>query len=274
MGSERQNRPRIAAGPILLMESPREILPEVVSARVPGFLPSRSGFHFPNRFSKAPVAELRLAGLRLPVGNASRGLCGGMVFAARDIFEAGRLPPAVATAPTRGTPLFPYLVRRLFSSWGLPFGVLRYFAWSMLPDGDAWVVRGATSRTIRREWPRVRNEVDAGRLCPLGLVRVRSISPWTMARNHQALAYGYDLDEASGWVHVLVYDPNHPDDDSIRLAFDPGEPPAHREIAYVEGERRVRGFFVTAYRPPRSGMTSEMNSSSRARPSDGQDTIR
>ncbi|CAN5161612.1 hypothetical protein BH20ACT24_BH20ACT24_00680 [soil metagenome] len=256
------------------MESLREILPEVVSARVPGFLPSRSGFHFPNRFSEAPVAELRLAGLRLPVGNASRGLCGGMVFAARDIFEAGRLPPEAATAPTRGTPLFRYLARRLFSSWGLPFGVLRYGAWSMFPDGDAWVVRGVASRTLRQEWPRVRHEVDAGRLCPLGLVRVRSISPWTMARNHQALAYGYDLDETKGLVHVLVYDPNHPDDDSIRLAFDLRAPPVHREIGYVEGERRVRGFFVTAYMPPSSGMTSEMNSSSRTRPSDGQDTIR
>lgn len=246
----------------------------MTSVRVPGFLPSRSGFHFPNRFSDAPVAELRLAALRLPVGNASRGLCGGMVFAARDVFEAGRLPPAAATAPTRGTPVFRYLARRLFSSWGLPFGVLRYVAWSMLPDGDAWVVRGVTSRTLRREWPRVRDEVGAGRLCPLGLVRVRSISPWTMARNHQALAYGFDLDETNGLVHVLVYDPNHPDDDSIRLAFDPGGPPDHREIGYVKGERRVRGFFVTAYRPPSSGMTSEMNSSSRARPSDGQDTIR
>lgn len=274
MGSERQKRPRIPPGPSFIGEPPREILRAVLSARVPGFLPSRSGFHFPNRFDDAPVAELGFAGVRLPIGNASRGLCGGMVFAARDLFEAERLPPAAAIAPARGTPLFRYLGRRLFSSWRLPFGALRYVAWSMLPDGDLWGVRGVTSRTLRREWPRMREEIEAGHLCPVGLVRVRSISPWTMARNHQALAYGYDLDESGGAVHVLVYDPNHPDDDSIRLSFALGEPLAHQGIGYVEGERRVRGFFVTTYRPPSSGMTSEMNSSSRARPSDGQDTIR
>jgi hypothetical protein len=219
----------------------------VRSVRVPGFLPSRRGLHFPNRFPRAPVLELRLGPVGLPVGDAADGLCGGMVFAVRDLFEAGRLPPERRDPPPSGSPLFRYLVRRLFASFDLPWGPLRYLLWQALPTADGpFGLPGLWRRTARREWPKVRADLEAGRLSPLGLVRPRSLNPLVVGRNHQVLAYGYDLDEERGRVAVLVYDPNHPDEDGLALTLDlTGR---DLRIGYVPGEAPVRGFFRTPYR--------------------------
>src|SRR5438105_12370064 len=125
----------------------------VGSARVPGFRPSSNGLGFSNAFPKGPLFRL----LGIPIGNASNGICGGMAFAARDLFEAGLRPPADTSPPAPGTPLFRYLVRRLFASFDLPLGPLRYLLWMMLPKGNRFGLRGVSWRTIRRHWPRVRS---------------------------------------------------------------------------------------------------------------------
>lgn len=49
-------------------------------AQSTAFLPS-SAFHFRNAFANEPV--IRLLG-RWPIGCAGNGLCGGMMFVARD----------------------------------------------------------------------------------------------------------------------------------------------------------------------------------------------
>jgi len=220
----------------------------VTSRRVPGFTPASSGFHFPNHFAKEPVIVLSLGVVRLPVGDASRGLCGGMVFAARDLFDAGLPPPPGTEAPRRGTALFGYLVRRLFSSFDLPMGPLRYMMWMALPSRSFLGIPGVAERTASH-WIRIRAELDEGRPAALGLVRAWSLNPLTLARNHQVLAYGYDLDEATGALRIPVYDPNHPDDDApaLELRLDQGR--VAGEIGYVQGERPVRGFFLTRFRP-------------------------
>jgi hypothetical protein len=171
-----------------------------------------------------------------------------MVFAARDLFEAGTAPPLSASPPEGGTPYFRYLVRSLMRSWNLPLGPLRYAVWSALPDGDVLGLAGTRRRSLDAEWPRIRHELDAGRLAPLGLIRVRTLNPFGLALNHQVLAFGYDEDEA-GMTTLHVYDPNHPDRDDITLAFGPGRP---WPIPYGEGERAVRGLFLVPYRPPSS----------------------
>ena len=93
---------------------------------VPGFLPSTSGFAFPNTFPHVPVRRIGIPGVvSVPIGDASNGLCGGMAFAARDYFEAELPPPADTEPPSAGV-LFDYLVGRLFDSFGLPLGPARY----------------------------------------------------------------------------------------------------------------------------------------------------
>jgi hypothetical protein len=219
----------------------------VLSRRVPGFLPSTSGFHFPNAFPHGPLFRVGLAGVSIPLGDAANGICGGMIFAARDLFESSGPPPPDRTVPGEGTPLFRYLVARLFASFDLPRGPLRYLAWMWMPEGSILrIVAGRRRRTARRQWPRIRADIDGGHLSPVGLVRTRAASPLELGRNHQALAYGYDVDESTGDAALLLYDPNHPDDDSVVLRLNLRE--SGGSISYLPGEAPVFGFFRSRYR--------------------------
>jgi hypothetical protein len=209
------------------------------SAHVPGFLPAQHGFRFANAFASQPLFRIPLPPFRgIPIGDAKNGLCGGMIFAARDFFESGSPLPEINESPGHGSLLFDYLVRRLFDSFDLPFGPIKYYRW--MAARDEAVIR----RTLTDEWPRVRADLDAGQLVPLGLVRLSSRDPWRMGENHQVLAYAYELDDASGALTIAVYDPNHPGrNDAIldlNVTGDGG-------IVSSTGER-VRGFFRTPYR--------------------------
>lgn len=217
------------------------------SERVLGFRPSANGFAFANDFPKGPLFRV----LGIPVGNAANGICGGMAFAARDLFDARLRPPPDAAPPPPRTRLFRYLVRRLFASFDLPVGPLRYLAWMWLPNGDRFGLHGVAWRTIERQWPSVRRDLDAGVLVPLGLVRAKG-NPMELGRNHQVLAYGYALDEASSALTVSVYDPNHPGEDGVSLRLSLAAPSRAAHIDYVDGEEPVFGFFRTTYRPPRA----------------------
>ena len=218
------------------------------SKRVPGFLPSTNGLHFANEFSPEPLVRLGLGRVAIPIGNTSNGLCGGMVFTVRDLFEHRLPPPTDRFPPRSGTRLFDYLLRRLFASFNLPTGPLRYWLWQALPAGDWGILRGVAWRTVRRHWPRIRADLDRGRLVPIGLVRARSLSPLQLGQNHQVLAYGYDLDEETAALSIRVYDPNHPDDDGCSLSLSVSAPTRATPITYVSAELPVRGFFRTTYR--------------------------
>ena len=221
----------------------------MISRRVPGFLPSTNGLHFANDFARGPLFRFGLGRASIPIGNAANGLCGGMVFAVRDLFEHRLAPPPVRTAPQPGNQLFRYLLGRLFASFDLPTGPLRYWLWQVLPSGDRFAVRGLAWRTIRGHWPKIRADLDAGRPSPLGVVRARSINPLDLGQNHQVLAYGYDLDEAAAVLTIHVYDPNHPDDDGCGLSLSVADPTKAAPVGYVAGEPPVRGFFRTRYAP-------------------------
>jgi hypothetical protein len=69
--------------------------------------------------------------------------------------------------------------------------------------------------TVRREWPRIRADIDAGRLSMIGLVRAASWDPRLLGLNHQVIAYGYEVTADS--LDLSIYDPNHPLDDSVRV---------------------------------------------------------
>jgi len=219
---------------------------------VPGFLPTRNGLRFANVWPSEPAIELSVPGIgTVGIGNAGNGLCGGMVFTVRDVFQAG-LPPLEDPRPPRGSPLFAYIVRRLIDSFNLPGGVLKYFEWMNTADGDTdlWMVtrRGVAWRTIRREWPLVRKDLDDGLLCPLGLVTARSSNPMDLGRNHQALAYGYEL--AGEQLTLHVYDPNSEParGDGVFLRMRMDEPTAAAPIEHNVGiADPIRGFFRVDY---------------------------
>jgi hypothetical protein len=194
----------------------------MVANAVPGFLPSTCGFRFANRFPPGPTLTIGRVDPRfLGVGDASAGLCGGMVLTARDLFEAGIAAPEDVTPPAAGTARFRAIVRRQVQSLDWLRVPLRYF------DLQAFRPEPQTrwSRRLRRdlprvvavrdEWPRIRADIDAGRLAIVGLIRTAGASPWALARNHQVLAYAYD--EAPERLVIRIYDPNHPGRDDIEL---------------------------------------------------------
>lgn len=188
---------------------------------------------------------------KVPIGNASNGLCGGMVFTAFDIFTAHRGPPT-DPMPAHGTPLFKYIVHRLIDSWDIPEGVLKYFHWMSTPDRDTdmWIAkhRGVAWRTIKDEWPAVKHDLDAGRPCALGLVTVKSSKPKDLSKNHQVLAWGYELD--GDQVMVKVYDPNtdRTAGDGVRISMAVGDPTKTAHAAHnINIGHPVRGFFRVDY---------------------------
>ncbi len=171
------------------------------------------------------------------IGNAARGLCGGMVYAALDYWYAGVLPPTAQ--PAAGTPLFRFIVRRLVDSWQVPIGVSRYYRWMQLSD------IGARHQTISQQWPAVKAKLDAGVPATLGVVTVASANPMLLGANHQVVACAYTI--AGREVTLGVYDPNSGPDDNIWIQWNTagGTPFAHN----LGLSRPVRGFFLTSYSP-------------------------
>ena len=231
---------------------------------VPGFLPSIHGLRFPNAFPPGPT--LTFAGLdprRVGFGDASAGLCGGMALTARDLYEAGIVAPIEGGQPPNGSPRFRALVRRQVQSLDWFRVPLRYLDLQAFrpdpPVGLAALLRREPPRVdaLLREWPRIRDEIDAGHPSVVGLIRAAGWSPWHLTRNHQVLAYAYD--ETPEAIIIHVYDPNHPLRDDVTLtvrvatgAEATGRPWRERiELRQSTGEPLL-GFFRQPYPPPRS----------------------
>jgi len=219
-----------------------------------GFVPSRDGFAFTNSWPSEAAIGLPTPFGRVGIGNAARGLCGGMVFGALDYWHAGAQPPADRPAPRSAA--FRFIVRRLIRSWHIPVGVARYYYWMNLPDADtslrlAGLIRpqrrGLRTRTIARQWPRIRAQLEAGQPAALGIVTVASANPLLLGHNHQVLAYACLAEKTE--VTLLVYDPNSGPADDVRIRFDTAAPATGGFAHTIDISGPVRGFFLTAYSP-------------------------
>ena len=208
------------------------------------FCPRAHGFPFPNSFPPGrPTLIVDLGVMKLKIGDARKGLCGGMIFAAEDYRRCNRPVPN----SLEDTGVYDYVCRRLRASFNLPSGVAKLYAWMAKPDRDI------PSLTVLREWPAVRTRIrDRGEPATLMLVKVQSWNPFRLGENHQALAYGYDRDPRSGEVALYIYDPNYPllrpEDEEVTLHFNERGSEGRRVIHSREGAA-VLGFFVNTYRP-------------------------
>ncbi len=219
------------------------------------FLPAADGFAFTNSWPTAPAVTVQTPFGPIGIGNAANGLCGGMVFAALDYWQARETPPSKQPAP--GTPLYQFIVKRLIDSWHLPAGVAEYYLWMTLPDGDASasllgrsvvIQRGVSWRTIEQQWPLVKASIDAGVPAPLGVVTVKSANPAVLGQNHQVGAYAYSVSGSE--VTVRVYDPNSGQNNDVWIRFDDSAPQQATTFSTnVNIGEAVRGFFLTAYSP-------------------------
>jgi hypothetical protein len=229
----------------------------MTSVRVPGFLPSTHGFVFPNAWPSNAIRQFRLGNVAtLNIGDAANGLCGGMSFAVADLFGAG-LRPGDAPMPAAGSARYQYIVDRQVTSFDDGRLPLRFYTLmsTARTEREGWLEQALGmvgidrhSRTwtmVRIEWPRIRALLDAGRLAMVGLVRAVSLDPKQLSRNHQVLAYGYDID-GSG-VTLRICDPNWPRDDGVTLAFDTATPNGVVTPAWSRSDAAPVCFFTYPY---------------------------
>jgi hypothetical protein len=214
---------------------------------VPGFLPSTHGFAFANTWPATPARRYSLGLVEVGIGNASLGLCGGMVFAARDRFERDDAPAAAfanPAAPEPFTPLFDEIVGRQFASFGPLWSVpLQFWIASALASP-----RRRVRDTVRRAWPAIRSDIDAGRLAMIGLVRQSHWNPLALGMGHQVLGYRYDA--TPELVRIGIYDPNHPGDDAVELRLERGSGGEIR-LSQSTGEPLL-GLLNLPYAPPKA----------------------
>lgn len=195
------------------------------------FTPSQHGLPFANDFPPHPILTVEMPFLgKVNVGDASSGLCGGMVFAALDYFLAQKPFPPDFNPPAPDSSLDKYLRQRQVDSVEPPMGMFKCFCWSifgksLLPWTD-------------RERFRMASLVQVHPV-PTTLITVKTWNPKEVARNHQVLAYGYEECEA-GW-QINIYDPNLPGDDGVMLMGNESE--------ITHPDYPVRGFYVSDYLP-------------------------
>jgi hypothetical protein len=214
-----------------------------------GFKPSTSGLHYANSWPSEPDLQVPTPFGPIGIGDAANGLCGGMAFAVGDLFMAHRQPPADTSNPSGGSGAFNYIVGRLFDSFNLPGGVAEYYTWMQLPTHDTLLgPKGTSDLTINSTMPIVRQSIDAGRPMPLGLVCVHSTDPTMLGHNHQVLAYGYQ--DSGSTTTVKVYDPNHPNNDTVSITFDHTNPAHTTAFNYSTGDHSVLGFFACNWYSP------------------------
>lgn len=230
----------------------------MTSVRVPGFSPKMNGFHFANAFPHAPIREFRLGNVAtLTIGDAANGLCGGMSFAVRDLFERGLRPPPDTAPPPAGASRHDYIVNRQIDSFENGLVPWRFYT-LMDPSRPAreplwaeWLGRLGVDRHSRtyvmahEELPKIRIDLDGGRLSMLGLVRIVDRDPFKLGRNHQVVAYGYDL--VGTRLTLWIYDPNWPDDENVSLTLDIGNPRVTVTPTWSKTDAPVVCFFRAPY---------------------------
>jgi hypothetical protein len=228
------------------------------SVRIPHFLPSANGFRFTNAWAHIPVVQVQLGSLAsLSLGDAANGLCGGMSFVVADLYLSGLGQPPELSNPGGDTTAFKYIVARQFDSFAGVALPLRFYSLmrTFRPDREPpWAgflgLLGADrhSRTyvmVHDEWPKIQQRLDAGQPAMIGLVRVVSDEPRLLGHNHQVLAYGYDLEGTDLTLHI--YDPNWPNDDTVTLELDVGDPRAAAVPAYSKSDGPLVCFFSAPY---------------------------
>jgi hypothetical protein len=218
---------------------------------VPNFLPSTSAPLFGN--SPWPAGtNLNVSIMGLPpvaIDATQMGLCGGMSFLARDIYEASseqlrnrdssRIPAALAQ----------HILGRLIQSFDGGPVVARWLSDTQALDHDT-IFRGAgLYRRTLSECPAVMADIDAGVLCPIGLILIESFAPWDVFQNHVVLVWRYEL--SGDMLTLFTYDCNRPGRDDITITLDISSPVPAKTIT-TNGTARpnlgsVRGFFRLPY---------------------------
>ncbi|HEX7288493.1 MAG TPA: hypothetical protein VF532_20080 [Candidatus Angelobacter sp.] len=212
---------------------------------VPGFLPTTSALKFKNSWPHLPLITIPTPFGNINIGDTAFGLCGGMAYVARDLFESRALPPTQLFRPSATDPLFEFTVARFLDSMYLA-AVTRYYALmdpalpdhetdlskiGLAPHGRAWVM-------INDAWPKIRADIDGGHPSPIGLVLTKSLNPVDLGKNHVVLVYGYELIGTDLTLHI--YDCNHELDDNRTISLSIADPD---HTTAVQSDYTINCFF-------------------------------
>jgi hypothetical protein len=177
------------------------------------------------------------------------GLCGGMAFVGRDCFEAGA--PQLRGTDSSAIPaaVAQHILGRLVESFDGPGTVGRWLsATSELDHGTVLRGDGLFADTVRA-CPEITAEIDAGRLCPIGVVLTESFAPWAVFDNHVELVWGYERDGNVLTLHT--YDCNAEGSDQVVIQLDVSTTKPAKPITTngTSGPTpgHVRGFFRVPY---------------------------
>lgn len=212
----------------------------------------------------------------LPFTDAGQGMCGGMVYTVMDYHANHLLPPEMTLPPSsRDDPLFTFVRDRLWDSFDVDGQGHRALGYSSphYPNGDEGVIqnvaglaRGRSWVTYREEWPRIQDDIDAGRLSPVMLIQTDNLD---IGRNHQVLVYAYERSAQD--VTLYLYDPNFGQQE-VSFCFNVTATDGEVRIQRSDGEKRIWCLFrINGYTPKLPPAGRRINSVKQAiRASTGQ----
>ena len=218
---------------------------------VPGFLPSLNAPLFPNGpWPAGTDIWIDISGLGpVWINGTGLGLCGGMSFLTRDIFEAGTPQLQSPDSTLLPVPLVKHIQSRLIDSFKpLP---LIPATWLEL---DQYNFDGTFARSVA-EAPGIMADIDAARLCPIGVMLVSGTSaPWDVFSNHVELVWGYERNSATGVLKLHVYDCNAPGRDDMTISLDISGKGGTKMISTTgtssgSAPGTIQGFFRLQYQP-------------------------
>ncbi|WP_374012682.1 hypothetical protein [Pseudoxanthomonas koreensis] len=203
------NTPRFILRWSLALLAGLALLPAFAAPRMTGFDPARHGFAFVNSFDNDVVRELDIR---------TKGLCGGMTYAALDYYNARAPIPRQTHRPAVNTKLHDFIYDRQVNSiadnadkWAElgfnPFGARNgeFFNWGL---------QGFNGGRLQE----LRAKIDRGQPVPLGLWHYDGHS----GGDHQVLAIGYDTGRYTGDLgryredlKIFIYDPNYPNETKV-----------------------------------------------------------
>jgi PASTA domain len=222
---------------------------------VPGFKPSLNAPVFLNG-PWPSGADLQVSIMGLPPVNIDSthfGLCGGMSFLTRDIFEAGTPQLQSPMADMLPVPLVQHIQRRLIDSFQpVPAIPMAWVSFDEAEFSDSpFFGQGTFGRSVLQA-PGIKDEIVHGRLCPIGVLRVNhSYAPWDVFANHVELVWGWEQD-GMGVLTLHVYDCNMGARDDITITIDISAPSPPKTIATngtfgASGQGTIQGFFQLPY---------------------------
>jgi len=220
-------------------------------AFVPGFRPSTNAPLFHNGpWPGGTVLSISVFGLpSVNVDATKMGLCGGMAFLTRDIFESGT--PQLRGQDSTKIPvaLAEYMLARLIQSFNGPATVNRWLAVTQALDHDTDVRGPGLFHQTVNEVPGIIAEINSGQLCPIGIVLVQSSLPWDVFQNHVVLAWGYEQHGDVLTLHTCDCNRQGRDDIFISLDISSVKPAKTITTNGTDGPAagQVRGFFRLPY---------------------------